>query len=224
MSKSLMWADVYGPKSFEECDLDVLSEDDQALLRLVASTRETPNMLFFGPPGTGKTTIMRMLFPDSVYDIKQFNARKIKKPNDEPWLEQGWRVSPQGPVAKSKSVGFCDQADLLPMNIQPLFRARLEDPGNDMTMVFTCSDLHKIDEYLKSRFLLIRFGSAARINRDRHYAARVRRCRAIVEAERIPDVSDDALMEIVQLGYPDYRETLNELQRRYLALAQADRA
>jgi DNA polymerase III delta prime subunit len=222
MSKTLMWADIYGPKSFEECDLDVLSETDQALLRLVASTRESPNMLLYGPPGTGKTTIMRLLFPDSVYEIKEFNARKIKKPKDEPWLDQARTVSPRGPIAKSKSVGFCEQADLLPMAIQQLFRARLEDPGNDMTMVYTCSDLHKIDEYLKSRFMLIRFGSAAYIDRNRHYAARVRRCQVILQAEKVPPAPEGELMEIVQLAYPDYRQTINELQRKYLVLVEPD--
>ena len=47
------WCELFRPKNFEEIVLDPLNKQ---ILTNIIDTNYFPNLLFFGPPGTGKTT------------------------------------------------------------------------------------------------------------------------------------------------------------------------
>ena len=52
MSK-IPWIESFRPKNFEHIILDPLNKQ---ILKNIIDTYYFPNLLFFGPPGTGKTT------------------------------------------------------------------------------------------------------------------------------------------------------------------------
>ena len=47
------WMEKYRPKQFDHIILDPLNKK---ILQNIIETEQFPNLLFFGPPGTGKTT------------------------------------------------------------------------------------------------------------------------------------------------------------------------
>ena len=52
-SNGYVWVEKYRPNNFEEIVLDPLNKQ---ILTNIIDTNYFPNLLFFGPPGTGKTT------------------------------------------------------------------------------------------------------------------------------------------------------------------------
>ena len=50
---SITWCEKFRPSKFEDIVLDPLNKQ---ILKNVIDTSHFPNLLFFGPPGTGKTT------------------------------------------------------------------------------------------------------------------------------------------------------------------------
>jgi hypothetical protein len=223
MSKIFMWAEVHRPKSLDECNLEFLSDGDRALIRHVAITGESPNLLLYGSPGTGKTTVLRLLYAATLkYDIAKLVAEKLTGHRNEPWLihskprTDGTRWG----RATLKAIAFCDQADLIPPEDLESARSSLQSVEPNSTAVLTCADPERLPGWLTSRFIQIRFGSAPLRQRDAHFASIVRRCQNILAAEEVPAVPDQELMEIVKLRYSDQRQIVNELQRRYQVRAR----
>jgi hypothetical protein len=234
MSKTFMWAEIYRPKSLDECILDFLPSEDIALLRHIAATGDSPNLLLHGSPGTGKTTVFRLLFSATFkYDIKEMVAANLKGHKNQPWLAQ-WYDEGSGRGdrangsrargARTKKVGFVDGFDLSTGNFQEFVRKKLDTPDDNWTFVITADPRHNTDEYQKYGFRLMRFGPASHSDRDAHYAALVSRCQVILEKEEVPRVPESKLTEIVHAEYPDVRQIISELQRRYQIHARRRRA
>ena len=72
-----------------------------------------------------------------------------------------------------------------------------------------------LNDALLSRVIQIDCSFAIRENQSKHQQAIVARCRKILNAEKIEQVTDQQIAEVVQLHYPDIRQTLNELQLRF---------
>jgi DNA polymerase III delta prime subunit len=74
---------------------------------------------------------------------------------------------------------------------------------------------NKIDDIilpLQSRVNLVDCSYSTRAKREAHYAGIARRLRHILSAEGVTGFSDEALRRIVELHYPDIRQTINALQ------------
>jgi replication-associated recombination protein RarA len=52
------WAEKYRPKSL---DLVILKEEVKSLFETYIERKSIPNLLFYGPPGGGKSTVGRIL-------------------------------------------------------------------------------------------------------------------------------------------------------------------
>ena len=65
---------------------------------------------------------------------------------------------------------------------------------------------------LRSRIILIDCSYATLAKRGAHFAGIARRCRQILSAEGVRDFSDEDLRCVVELHYPDIRQTINALQ------------
>jgi DNA polymerase III delta prime subunit len=107
-----------------------------------------------------------------------------------------------------------DEIDGATMSAQKALRALMEGDGRtrDVSWLCTANDLTKIMLPPRSRVILVDWSYATLAKRKAHLAGMVRRCRQILSAEGVEDFSDKDLQHIVELHYPDFRQTINSLQ------------
>jgi len=81
--------------------------------------------------------------------------------------------------------------------------------------LFTANNRDALNDALLSRVMQINCSFASRESQIKHQQAIIARCRKILDAEQIQQVTDQQIAEVVELNYPDVRQTLNELQLRF---------
>ena len=106
-----------------------------------------------------------------------------------------------------------DEIDGATMSAQSALRALMED-HSATSWVYTANDFRKIMAPLRSRVILVDCSYAKGAKRQAHFAGISRRCRQILSAEGVRDFSDEDLRYVVDLHYPDIRQTINALQLR----------
>ena len=76
-----VWVHKYRPKKLEDL---VLSEDQKRDFLKYIEKREIPNLLFYGPPGGGKTTLARIICSkEGVLSRKQDNLLIVNGSSQE---------------------------------------------------------------------------------------------------------------------------------------------
>ena len=95
--------------------------------------------------------------------------------------------------------------------VQLLLRASIEEFQKNCRFIFTCNFKNKIIEPLHSRTTVVEFNVRGK-TKQQLAAAFFDRCKGILVAEDVT-FSDRVVAEVIQKYFPDFRRTLNELQR-----------
>jgi len=202
-----VWVEKYRPRTLSEC---ILPQSILQTLEGIKSMSDTPNLLLAGKPGTGKTTVARALAADLGMDTLVINA------SDENGIdvlrtklkEYASSMSLDG---KRKMI-ILDEADYLnPQSTQPALRSFMEEFSSTTVFVLTCNHSNRIIAPLHSRCSVVNF-SIPKAERANMMAQFAKRSLEILDTEQI--TYDKALvLEVLRLYFPDFRRTLNELQR-----------
>ena len=122
---------------------------------------EYPNaVLLHGPPGTGKTTAMRVLFRALLGDFYDEVNYMITNASDDRGIDF---VRDLKSIAQVKGVGVerrgigLDEADGLTPQAQDAMRQIMEECADNAFFVLTANDLSKIRPAIKSRCLVYEF-------------------------------------------------------------------
>ena len=205
--QEFLWVEKYRPKKVEQC---ILPNDLKKIFKTVLDKGELQNMMFTGTAGTGKTTVARALCNELDLDYIIINGseesgidtlrNKIKQFASSVSLSGGYKVV------------ILDEADYLnPQSTQPALRGFIEEFSANCRFILTCNFKNRIIEPLHSRCSVIEF-SIPRKERDALAGQFMQMVQQILSVESI-NSDPEVLAELIIKYFPDFRRTLNELQR-----------
>ena len=111
----------------------------------------------------------------------------------------------------SHKIVIVDEADNTTPDVQLLLRASIEEFQKNCRFIFTCNYKNKIIEPLHSRCSVVDFHIKGK-EKAQLASAFLKRINSILEQEGI-DFELKVVAEVIQKHFPDFRRTLNELQR-----------
>ena len=205
-----LWVEKYRPKRIEDC---ILSEDLKQTFLEFVKKKEIPNLLLSGTPGTGKTTVARALCEEIGVDYIIINGSDEGRQIDTLRNKiKNFASTISLTKEANHKVVIIDEADYMNAeSVQPALRNFIETFFNNCRFIFTCNFKSRIIEALHSRCTVIDF----RITNGQKVKTATKlmdRLSIILKDEGI-EFDKNVLAEVIQKHYPDFRRTINELQR-----------
>ena len=210
MSDEFLWVEKYRPKKIEDC---ILTEDLKKTFSEFLKQKEIPNLLLCGTAGTGKTTVARALCEELGADYIIINGSDEGRQIDTLRNKIKNFASTVSLTEQSNhKVVIIDEADYMNAeSVQPALRNFIETFYKNCRFIFTCNYKMKIIPALHSRCTVIDF-AIKNGQKVKTANAFMKRLGDILTTEQIK-FDKKVLAELIQKHYPDFRRTINELQR-----------
>ena len=165
------------------------------------NTGKLQNLLLFGPAGTGKTSLAKLIVDQLGADHLYINASD----------ERGIDTIRDKIIPFASSIGFnglkiviLDEADYLTAQAQATLRNVIETFSESYRFIFTCNYLDRIISPLQSRCMAFGITPPSKKEDGQHLLH-------ICECEEIKFTKED-LGQVIITHYPDIRKILNTLQ------------
>ena len=205
-----LWVEKYRPKKIKDC---ILSEDIKDTFSQFLKQKEIPNLLLSGTAGTGKTTVARALFEELGADYIIINGSDEGRQIDTLRNKiKNFASTVSLTESSAHKVVIVDEADYMNAeSVQPALRNFIESFYKNCRFIFTCNYKNKILPALHSRCTVIDFTIKNGQKRSTAMSL-MRRLSKILDDENV-GYEKKILAELIQKYYPDFRRTINELQR-----------
>ena len=212
-----LWVEKYRPEKVDDC---ILPDESKAMFKGFLEQGEIPNLLLSGPAGIGKTTIAKALCRELGADFYVINGSDEGRFLDTVRNKAKTFASTVSLTSgSSHKIIIVDEADNTTPDVQLLLRASIEEFQKNCRFIFTCNYKNKIIEPLHSRCSVVDFHIKGK-EKAQLASAFLKRINSILEQENI-EFELKVVAEVIQKHFPDFRRTLNELQR-YAARGKID--
>lgn len=198
---SKLWVEKYRPRHLKDV---VLSPEMKEHFESLGE--DTPHLLFYSSPGTGKSTMAKII----VNDILKCQYLYINA-SDENGVDtirnKVISFAQTCSVDGKKKVVILEEADGLTGESLRILRNVMEEYESTTRFILTANYFNKIIEPIRSRCLLFKLQPDLK--------EIVIRCIHILQSEKISVEEDQksSLLAHIEKNYPDLRRIINDLQK-----------
>ena len=192
----------YRPKDFDEVTGVARIKEIQSM---IADPMSMPNLLFFGTPGVGKTTVARIIISRlTPVDVLRINGSDTTGVDTIRERVYNFMSGMSSQKDKPKIV-WIEEFDFMSQSAFAALRGMIEQFVKNARFICTANYLAKIPEPIQSRFSLIEFEKPTE---DEVFA----RLQHICKEEKIT-ASDEAIRKIIKSARGDMRTSINMIQQ-----------
>ena len=198
-----LWVEKFRPRSINDL---VLGEDQKDFMNRCLAKGEIPHLALFGPPGSGKTTLARIVIDALIrndMDVLLMNGSDSTGVEVMRTTVQGFLKSP--PYEAKLKIVYIDEFDYTTQNAQAVLRNMMETYADNGRFIVTGNYWSKIMEPIQSRFTLYEMKTIPK-EFAMEYAT------GILKSEKV-EYDENSVDLIIQGLLPDVRKAINTLQK-----------
>jgi DNA polymerase III delta prime subunit len=215
IGNDFLWCEKYRPRTIDDV---ILPSERKATFQQFYNDGEVPNLLLSGKAGTGKTTVARALLESMGKDYIIINGSLYG--NIDTLRNEIQNFASTVSLSGGRKYVILDEADYLnAQSTQPALRNFMEEFSKNCGFILTCNYPNKILKELRSRCSVVDFS----IPKEEKQKVAIQFLARVINILNQENVQHDKKVvgEVVAKYFPDFRRTLNELQR-YAATGKID--
>ena len=201
-----LYVEKYRPHKIEDC---ILPDRLKSVFQDYVTKGDIPNLMLTGTAGCGKTTVAKAMCDEIGCNYLFINSSDERGIDTLRTKIKGYASTVS--LTGGRKVIILDEADYLTPEAQAGLRGAIEEFSENCSFIFTCNFKARLIDALHSRCSVIDF--ALKGNEKAQMAAQMFKRLTVILKEEDITYDKDVLGKIVQRYFPDYRRTLNELQR-----------
>jgi DNA polymerase III delta prime subunit len=199
MKENTLYVERFRPTTLEHF---VGNENIKDTIQKYLDQGDIQNFIFYGPAGTGKTTLAKIIVKNLDCDYLYINA---SDENGIDTIREKVKGFASAASWKGIKVVILDEADFITIQGQAALRNVIETFSRSTRFILTCNFIERIIDPLQSRCQVLKIVPPTKQDVYNHLVW-------ILEEQLSIDYYPDGLKSLIVKYYPDMRKMLNVLQ------------